>query len=102
MNCRGCGTELAPDPSLDAVNQAVNEVLQKSIEDAVQTGGTCPLCGHFQYVPVSHRKSVQFVLLAGSVLLLSLVLAATLLLPLAGALLTGAGDAASHHYQCRG
>ncbi len=78
MNCRGCGTELAPEPSLDDVNQAVDEVLQRSIEDAVQTGGVCPLCGHSQYVPVSHRKSVQFALLAACLLLLSLVLVATL------------------------
>jgi|GEM_PF-5533715 len=78
MNCRGCGTELAHEPSLDTVNQAVDEVLQKSIEDAVQTGGVCLLCGNSHCVPVSHRKSVQFALLAGCLLLLGLVLAATL------------------------
>ena len=39
MNCKGCGTDLEHEPSVDAVNQAVDEVLQQSIEDAVKTGG---------------------------------------------------------------
>src|SRR5215475_3421998 len=44
-NCRGCGTVLDPT------------------ESAVKHGEICPLCGHSQAQPVSHRKSVQFVLL---------------------------------------
>jgi|GEM_PF-5445410 len=32
MNCRGgCGTEIAHEPSPDAVNQAVDEVLQQEV-----------------------------------------------------------------------
>src|SRR6266704_282565 len=76
MNCRGCGVEL--DPSEQQVNVAVDQILETSIEDAEKTGGVCPLCGHSKYVPLSHRKTVQFALLLGCALLLSLVLAATL------------------------
>lgn len=60
-SCRGCGAAL--DPSQEEVNQAVDEVLIASIEDAKKHGEVCPLCGHSQAQPVSHRKSVQFGLL---------------------------------------
>jgi len=60
-NCRGCGTVL--DPTEEQVNQAVDEVLESSVQDAVKKGGVCPLCGHSKHVPPSQRKSVQFALL---------------------------------------
>jgi Cytochrome oxidase complex assembly protein 1 len=75
MNCRGCGVEL--DPTENQVNAAVDQVLDTPLEDAKKTGGVCPLCGHSKYTPVSHRKTVQFALLLGSVLLLSVGLLAT-------------------------
>ena len=78
MNCQGCGTALEPEPTLDAVNRAVDDVLEASLDDAQKRGGVCPLCGHSKHVPRSHRKDVQFSLLLGCFLLLGLVLAATL------------------------
>ena len=78
LNCRGCGTELEHEPSLETVNRVLDEVLEKSIEDAVKAGGVCPLCGHSKHLPPSHRKSVQFALLVGCLVLLGLGLAATL------------------------
>jgi YD repeat-containing protein len=60
-NCRGCGTVL--DPTEQEVNQGVNQILEASLKDAVKHGEICPLCGHSQAQPVSHRKSVQFGLL---------------------------------------
>ena len=60
-NCRGCGTVL--DPTEREVNQGVTEILEASLKDAVKHGEICPLCGHSQAQPVSHRKSVQFGLL---------------------------------------
>jgi YD repeat-containing protein len=77
MNCRGCGTDLETVDVKDAVNKAVDDVLEASVADAVQTGGVCPLCGHSKAVPLSHRKSVQFILLLACLLLLSLTLALT-------------------------
>jgi Cytochrome oxidase complex assembly protein 1/Domain of unknown function (DUF6531) len=77
MSCPGCGTDLATVDLKDAVNQAVDEVLEASAADAVKTGGVCPLCGHSKAVPASHRKSVQFVLLLACLLLLCLTLALT-------------------------
>jgi YD repeat-containing protein len=62
LNCRGCGTELEPSPS--EVDQAVDAVLQASVEDAVKTGGVCPLCGHCKQVPYTHRPPAVFLLLA--------------------------------------
>jgi YD repeat-containing protein len=60
-NCRGCGSVL--DPTQEEVNQAVDDVLVASLEDAKKHGEICPLCGHSQSQPISHRKSVQFGLL---------------------------------------
>ena len=77
MSCPGCGTDLETVDLKDAVNQAVDEVLEASVADAVKTGGVCPLCGHSKAVPTSHRKSVQFVLLLACLLLLCLTLALT-------------------------
>ncbi len=68
-NCRGCGSVL--DPTEEQVNQAVDEVLESSLQDAAKRGGVCPLCGHSKEVPVSHRKSVLFVLLVVAVALAS-------------------------------
>jgi YD repeat-containing protein len=67
MNCRGCGVVL--DPSEEQVNTAVDEVLQASLQDAHDTGGVCPLCGHSKDVPVSHRKTVLFALLLACLLI---------------------------------
>jgi len=60
-NCRGCGSVL--DPTQDEVNQAVDDVLVASLKDAKKHGEICPLCGHSQTQPISHRKTVQFGLL---------------------------------------
>lgn len=60
-SCPGCGSTL--DPTQQEVNQAVDEVLVASLKDAKKHGEICPLCGHSQAQPVSHRKSVQFALL---------------------------------------
>jgi YD repeat-containing protein len=68
-NCRGCGSLV--DPTLDEANQAVDEVLTASLKDAKKHGEICPLCGHSQAQPVSHRKSIQFAMLA--VLLLAMM-----------------------------
>ena len=62
MDCKGCGTYLE-DPDVQTVNQAVDEVLQASIDDARQSGGVCPLCGHSQFVPVWQRSWFQTTLL---------------------------------------
>jgi YD repeat-containing protein len=79
MNCQGCGEEIGERAALSqAVNQAVDEVLEASIQDAVRTGGVCPLCGHSKYVPVWQRRSVRVALLAICVLLLALILGVTL------------------------
>lgn len=59
--CRGCGSVL--DPTQEEVNQAVDEILEASLKDAIKHGEICPLCGHSKAVPASHRKSVQFGLL---------------------------------------
>jgi YD repeat-containing protein len=66
-NCRGCGTVL--DPTENEVNQGVNEILEASLKDAVKQGEICPLCGHSQAQPISHRKSIQFGLLLAALLL---------------------------------
>ena len=60
-NCRGCGSVL--DPTQDEVNRAVDDVLVASLNDAKKHGEICPLCGHSQAQPISHRKTVQFGLL---------------------------------------
>src|SRR2546422_1234420 len=61
VNCRECGIDFEPTP--DEVNQAVDEILETSLNHAVRVGGACPLCGHSKNVPVSHRKTTQFALL---------------------------------------
>ena len=68
MNCRGCGVEI--NPTDEQVNAAVDEVLESSLQDAIKTGGVCPLCGHSKEVPYSQRKAVQFALLLACLLLL--------------------------------
>jgi YD repeat-containing protein len=60
-NCLGCGAVL--DPTQEEVNQAVDDVLVASLKDAKKHGEICPLCGHSQAQPISHRKTVQFGLL---------------------------------------
>jgi YD repeat-containing protein len=65
-NCRGCGVEL--EPSEEQVNAAVDQVLEASLQDALNTGGVCPLCGHSKDVPYSHRKTVLFGLLLACLL----------------------------------
>src|SRR5450432_4511729 len=77
MSCPGCGTDLETVDLKDAVNKAVDEVLEASVADAVKTGGVCPLCGHCKAVPASHRKTVQFALLLACLLVLCLTLALT-------------------------
>ena len=73
-NCRGCGSVV--DPTLDEANQAVDDVLIASLKDAKKHGEICPLCGHSQSQPLSHRKSVQFGMLA-ALLLVAIVIAIT-------------------------
>lgn len=73
-NCQGCGSVL--DPTLDEANQAVDDVLVASLKDAKKHGEICPLCGHSQAQPLSHRKSIQFGMLA-ALLLVSIVIAVT-------------------------
>jgi YD repeat-containing protein len=68
-NCRGCGSVL--DPTQEEVNQAVDNILVASLEDAKKHGEICPLCGHSQAQPVSNRKSVQFALLLAALLIAS-------------------------------
>jgi len=70
VNCRGCGTQVDDHPSPAAVNQAVDEVLQASIEDAKQRGGVCPLCGHSHYVPFYNRETFRTALIVGVCVLL--------------------------------
>jgi YD repeat-containing protein len=67
-NCRGCGTVLE-NPTQDEVNRAVEDVLVASLNDAKKHGEICPLCGHSQAQPISHRKSIQFVLLLSALLI---------------------------------
>jgi type II secretory pathway pseudopilin PulG len=74
-NCRGCGVEL--EPSEEQVNAAVDQVLESSVQDALDTGGVCPLCGHSKDVPYSRRKPVLFGLLLAS-LLAAIVVAITI------------------------
>ena len=73
-NCRGCGSLV--DPTLDEANQAVDDVLVASLKDAKKHGEICPLCGHSQAQPLSHRKSVQFGMLA-ALLSIAIVIAVT-------------------------
>jgi YD repeat-containing protein len=58
MNCRACGTEL--DPGQQQVNSAVDQILETSLRDAQQTGGVCPLCGHYKSDPHRRRKRILF------------------------------------------
>lgn len=60
-SCPGCGSTV--DPTQAQVNQTVDDVLIASLKDAKKHGEICPLCGHSQAQPASHRKSVQFGLL---------------------------------------
>jgi YD repeat-containing protein len=69
-NCQGCGSVLE-NPTLEEVNQTVDAVLTASLEDAKKHGEICPLCGHSQAHPISHRKSVQFALLLATLLIAS-------------------------------
>jgi hypothetical protein len=57
------------DPTQEEVNQAVDNILVASLEDAKKHGEIFPLCGHSQAQPVSHRKSVQFALLLTALLI---------------------------------
>jgi len=77
MNCPGCGTDLHTVDVKDAVKVSVDNVLEASVADAVKTGAVCPLCGLSKASPVSHRKSVQFILLLACLLVLCLTLALT-------------------------
>src|SRR5258707_12380469 len=77
VNCRGCGTAVDDDPSLAAVNQAVDQVLEASVEDARQRGGVCPLGGHSHYVPFYNRDTFRTLLMVGIWALLGLILAIT-------------------------
>src|SRR3954463_8610666 len=77
MNCNGCGTDLDDNPSLASVNQAVDDVLQASVEDARARGGVCPLCGHSHYVPFYNRETFRTALMLGIWALLGLILAVT-------------------------
>jgi hypothetical protein len=67
MNCKGCGVDI--DPTAEELNQAVDQILDTSLQDAIKTGGVCPLCGHSKEVPYSQRKAVQFGLLAAALLM---------------------------------
>ena len=58
MDCRGCGTHVTGPPPLASINQAVDEILRSSIDDAVKRGGVCPLCGHAKATPFWNRKDV--------------------------------------------
>jgi YD repeat-containing protein len=63
-SCEGCGSLL--DLTDREISQAVEEVLESTLREAKELRGACPLCGRAPApVPVSHRKSVQFALLAG-------------------------------------
>jgi len=66
MNCSGCGVHL--EPNEEQVNQAVDQILRTSLRHAEKQGGVCPLCGHSKELPYSHRRSVQFILLAAGIL----------------------------------
>lgn len=74
MNCRGCGTEMGAVGISDAINDAVDEVLQASIRDAEKRGGVCPLCGHSKSAPFWYKKGVRLGLLFACLLLLSAIL----------------------------
>ncbi len=58
MKCRGCGAEL--EPGQRQVNSALDPILVTSLKDVQQTGGVCPLCGHYKLDPHSRRKRVLF------------------------------------------
>lgn len=45
MKCRGCGTEMGAVGISDAINDAVDEVLQASIRDAEKHGGVARYVG---------------------------------------------------------
>ena len=72
MNCHGCGTHVSDNPSPEMVNQAVDEVLQASVEDAKRRGGVCPLCGHSQHVPFYKRKSFRIAVMVGILIFVGL------------------------------
>jgi YD repeat-containing protein len=61
-NCRGCGSLL--DLTDEQISRAVDEVIDSTRTDTTALGSVCPLCGHPTTEPVSHRKSIQFALLA--------------------------------------
>ena len=70
MNCRGCGVEL--DPSEEPVHSAVDRILGTSRKYAQKRGGVCPLCGHSQKVPYSHRRTVLFGLLLACLIVVAI------------------------------
>jgi YD repeat-containing protein len=68
-SCHGCGSLLELTDT--QTSQTVDELLESTRTDVEALGRVCPLCGHRTSEPVSHRKSVQFALLAALVLLAS-------------------------------
>jgi len=66
-NCDGCGSLLEADPG--EARRAVEDLLESTRTENTALGRVCPLCGHATSAPVSHRKSVQFGLLAGLLLI---------------------------------
>jgi YD repeat-containing protein len=69
MNCQGCGIDL--DPTQESVDSAVDQILDTSLQDAEQSGGVCPLCGHSKQIPYPHRKPVLFTLLVACAVILT-------------------------------
>src|SRR6202166_2348021 len=69
MNCQGCGIDL--DPTQESVDSAVDQILDTSLQDAEQSGGVCPLCGHSKKIPYPHRKPVLFTLLVACAVILT-------------------------------
>ena len=70
-SCEGCGSLL--DLSDQEITQAVEDVLESTQRETAEFPGVCPLCGRSSRVPVSHRKSVQFGLLALALIVVSVV-----------------------------
>ena len=80
MNCNGCGTQLTDNPSPEMVNQAVDEVMQASVEDAKRRAGVCPLCGHSHYLPFYARQAFQTAVLVAILIGVGLILAVNMYL----------------------
>ena len=70
-SCRGCGSVL--DPTRERIRQAVDEVLEETRPEIKPPPGFCSLCGRSSAVPVSQRKSIQFVLLSAVLVLISVL-----------------------------